>query len=236
MKIIVKDIWVRLGGLDVLRGVKLEVGEGISAVLIGRNGAGKTTTIKTIMGIIKPRMGDVIIRIDGREYNVRKLKPYHIARLGVGYVPQGRIIFPDLTVEENLEVARGGSLPEELKNWIYSIMPDLGRIKDRLSRYLSGGECQMLAIARGLVRQPKILLLDEPLEGLAPKVVNSIIKALKSIKESGVSLLITESGNLRRVQELVEVAYGIDRGEIVYSGDVEGILKDEIARQRIWGI
>ncbi len=236
MRVRLEDVWVRLGGIDVLKSVSLEVGDGVSVALVGRNGAGKTTTLRTIMGILKPYRGRVEVAVDGRTYEASRMKPYHVAALGIGYVPQGRMIFPDLTVEENLEVARGGPVPEDLLEWIYSIMPELKKIRGRLGIHLSGGEQQMLAVARALVRNPRILLLDEPLEGLAPKIVASLTQALAEIRDSGVSLLITESGNLKRVRKLVDKAYGIDRGEIIYEGDPHKMLEDPVARRRIWGL
>jgi len=237
VKIIVDNVWVRVGAVEVLRGVSIEIGEGESIALIGRNGAGKTTLLRTIMAILKPYRGSIVFKNNEKTViNTRRLKPYHVARLGIGYVPQGRIIFPDLTVEENLEVVYGGKVPDDTLEWIYSIMPDLKKLRNRLGLYLSGGEQQMLAIARALVKKPRILLLDEPLEGLAPRIVQSIRTSLKEISKEGVGLLITEPGNVKRVQGVAEKAYGIDRGEIVYSGDLEGILRDEKARKRIWGL
>lgn len=235
MRIRLSGVWVKLGGIDVLKEVDLEVGDGVSAALVGRNGAGKTTTLRTMMGILKPYKGKVEIFDNSSTYDVAELKPYQVASLGVGYVPQGRMIFPDLTVEENLEVANSGPVPSEVMEWILDIMPELKRIRGRLGIYLSGGEQQMLAVARALVRKPKLLLLDEPLEGLAPKVIYSIIRALKEIEERGVSVLITESGNLKRIRELVDVAYGIDRGEIIYRGEPDKMLEDPVAKRRIWG-
>ena len=236
MKILVKDIWTKLGGIDVLRGVTLEISSTSSIALIGRNGAGKTTLLRTILGILKPYKGSIVIEKDGEQIQAARIKPYKIARLGIGYVPQGRMIFPDLTVEENLEVAYGSPVPSDVLEWIYTIMPDLKKLRKRLGMYLSGGEQQMLAIARALVRRPKILLLDEPLEGLAPRIVKTITKTLRDIKEEGVGLFITEPGNIKRIKPLIEKAYGIDRGEIVYSGDIDGILQDPVARRRIWGL
>ena len=236
MKLAVDNIWVKLSGVDILRDVSLEVGEGINAVLIGRNGAGKTTTFRTIMSIIKPWKGRIYAKTNNKNYEINRLKPYQVAGLGISYVPQGRMIFPDLTVEENLDVVKGTKLSDDILEWIYSIMPELKKIKNRLGIYLSGGESQMLAVARALAREPKIILLDEPLEGLAPKVISKLIETLENIEKTGVAILITESGNLKRVRELVDIAYGIDRGEIVYSGNVDGIFEDKIARKRIWGI
>ncbi len=235
MKIIVDNIHVHISGVKILNGVSLEVGEGEVVGLIGRNGAGKTTTLKTIMGLIKPTEGSIYIERDGSTIDVGRMKPYKIARLGVTLVPQGRFIFPDLTVIENLEVAYGGAPPDDLLEDIFRYFPELKKIRDRKGIHLSGGEQQMLAIARALVMKPRIILLDEPLEGLAPKIVASVRRIINGIKSEGLGILITEAGNIKRIQDLVDRVYGIDRGEIIYSGDVEGIMKDVDARRRIWG-
>ncbi len=235
MKIIVDNIHVHISGVKILNGVSLEVGEGEVVGLIGRNGAGKTTTLKTIMGLIRPTEGYIYIERDGSTIDVGRMKPYKIARLGVTLVPQGRFIFPDLTVIENLEVAYGGAPPDDLLEDIFRYFPELKKIRDRKGIHLSGGEQQMLAIARALVMKPRIILLDEPLEGLAPKIVASVRRIINGIKSEGLGILITEAGNIKRIQDLVDRVYGIDRGEIIYSGDVEGIMKDVDARRRIWG-
>lgn len=237
MKLTLNDVWVKLNDVDVLRGVVLETSDTTSVGLIGRNGAGKTTLLRAIIGAVKPYRGSILLNKNGGPpIDLLKLKPYQIANIGVGYVPQGRMIFPDLTVEDNLTVAAARSASSDLIEWIYTIFPELRRLRDRRGLYLSGGEQQMLAIARALIRKPKILLLDEPFEGLAPKVVARLMNSLKEVKSAGVSMLITESGQLNRIKPLIDLVYGLDRGEIVYSGEPDGILKDALARQRIWGI
>ncbi|MET1101179.1 MAG: ABC transporter ATP-binding protein [Pyrodictiaceae archaeon] len=235
MRLEARDVWVKLGGIEVLRGVSISISEGEGVALIGRNGAGKTTLIRTLLSIVKPYKGSIRLKVNNHTLDVTKLKPHDIAGHGIGYVPQGRIVFPDLTVEENLEVVYGGRVPEDLIEWIYGIFPELKKLRNRLAGYLSGGEQQMLAIARALVRRPRILLLDEPLEGLAPKAVARVIEALKEVRQEGVGMLITEPGNVKRVASIVDKAYGIDRGEIVYEGSIDGILRDSTARRRIWG-
>ncbi len=234
VRISLRDVWVRIGPVEVLRGVSLDAG-GENIVLVGRNGAGKTTTLRVMLGLLKPYRGSIVAESNGVKLDAGRIQPHVVARLGVGYVPQGRMIFPDLTALENLEVSYGSSLPGDVLEWLYSLIPDLKRFIDRKGRYLSGGEQQMLAVARALVKRPKLLILDEPLEGLAPRIVKTIVEVLKSIEEEGVSIFITESGSLARVRGLVDIAYGIDRGEIVYKGPVEGIERDEKARARIWG-
>lgn len=236
MEVVVDGVWVKIGGVEVLRGVSIRIGPGESYALIGRNGAGKTTLVRTIMGILKPSKGKVTARRGDTTLDMSRSPPHALARLGVGYVPQGRMIFPDLTALENLEVAYGGSVPEDTLEWIYSILPELKRFIDRHGRYMSGGEQQIVAVARALVRRPSLIILDEPLEGLAPRVVKSILDALREIRRQGVSILITESGTVSRVRGVADKAYGIDRGEIIYAGDIDGLERNPEARRRIWGI
>ncbi|MEB3774416.1 MAG: ATP-binding cassette domain-containing protein [Desulfurococcales archaeon] len=236
VSITMEDVWVRIEGVEVLRGVNISIEEGVSYAIVGRNGAGKTTLLRTILGIIKPSRGRVIARKGDVILDMTKTPPHRMARLGVGYVPQGRMIFPDLTALENLEVAYGGPVPGDVIEWIYTILPELKRFIDRKGRYMSGGEQQIVAIARALVRKPSLIILDEPLEGLAPRVVKSILDALSEIKKEGVSILITESGAISRVKHIAEWAYGIDRGEIIYRGNLEDIERNPEARKRIWGL
>ncbi len=236
VSITMEDVWVRIEGVEVLRGVNISIEEGVSYAIVGRNGAGKTTLLRTILGIIKPSRGRVTARKGDVILDMTKTPPHRMARLGVGYVPQGRMIFPDLTALENLEVAYGGPVPGDVIEWIYTILPELKRFIDRKGRYMSGGEQQIVAIARALVRKPSLIILDEPLEGLAPRVVKSILDALSEIKKEGVSILITESGAISRVKHIAEWAYGIDRGEIIYRGNLEDIERNPEARKRIWGL
>ena len=235
MRIRVENVSVELVGARVLHNVSIEFGEGEAVALIGRNGAGKTTLMKVIMGLIHPVEGRVTINIDGGEIDITRWKPYKIAALGIGYVPQGRMIFPDLTVYENLEVSYGGPVPKDKLEYLFNIFPELRKIMDRKGIYLSGGEQQMLAIARALVKEPKILLLDEPLEGLAPRIVANMREVLIKLRDE-VGILITEPGNIKRLRGIADKAYGIDRGEIIYSGPLEKIIDDRRARERIWGV
>jgi len=236
MRLVARDIEVWIGGVRVLSNVSLEASQGEVVGLIGRNGAGKTTTLHTLMGLVRPVSGRVLIKTDEAEMDVTGLKPYRIASMGVTLVPQGRYIFPDLTVEENLEVAYGGPVPRDILDEVYTYFPELGRIRDRRGIHLSGGEQQMLAIARALVRRPRIILMDEPLEGLAPKIVASLRGILTRLRDMGIGILVTEAGNVKRIQDIVDRVYGIDRGEIIYSGDIGGMLSDEEVRRRIWGV
>ncbi len=236
MKIEARDIHVVIRGVNILSGVSLSVEEGEVVALIGRNGAGKTTTLRTIMGVLKPARGSVVLHTQGGEVRLDRLPPYKVAGLGISLVPQGRFIFPDLTVEENLEVAYGSPPPRDRLREIYSIFPELERIRDRKGIHLSGGEQQMLAIARSLIKDPKIILLDEPLEGLAPKIVARVREVIKKLRGDGLGILITEAGNVKRIQDLIDRVYGIDRGETVFQGSLDEMLSNEDVRRRIWGI
>jgi branched-chain amino acid transport system ATP-binding protein len=202
------------GDSHILHGVSLAVKEGEVVCLLGRNGAGKTTTILTIMGYLKPRPGRILYR--GRD--IAALPPYAVARLGFGFVPQERGIFPSLTVHENLTVfarARAGS------RWtlerILELFPSLRARERNLGFQLSGGEQQMLSIARALMLNPALLLLDEPSEGLAPMIVQGIVEVLKNLKREGLAILLVEQ-NLRTALAVADRHHVMNKGEICFTG------------------
>jgi branched-chain amino acid transport system ATP-binding protein len=202
------------GDSHVLRGVSFNVGEGEVVCLLGRNGAGKTTTILTAMGYLKPRAG----RIAYRARDIAPLRPFEIARLGVGYVPQERGIFPSLTVLENLTVfARLGDGGRWTLPRIHALFPVLDARRANLGFQLSGGEQQMLSIARALMLNPSLLLLDEPSEGLAPMILEQIVTALKSLKDEGLAILLVEQ-NLRTALALGDRHHVLNKGEICFTG------------------
>jgi branched-chain amino acid transport system ATP-binding protein len=202
------------GDSHVLRGVSLNVGEGEVVCLLGRNGAGKTTTILTAMGYLKPRAG----RITYHARDLGPLRPFEIARLGVGYVPQERGIFPSLTVRENLIVfARHGDGGRWTLPRIHALFPVLEARGGNLGFQLSGGEQQMLSIARALMLNPSLLLLDEPSEGLAPMILEQIVTALRSLKGEGLAILLVEQ-NLRTALALGDRHHVMNKGEICYTG------------------
>ena len=156
--------------------------------------------------------------------------------MGVGYVPQERTLFPGLSVTDNLEIVYGGPIPRDVMDWLTSIFPELKRILEREAAYLSGGERVIVSIARALLFKPRLLLLDEPFEGLAPRVIESLTKALRRLKEEErIALLVTESGLVTRLEGLVDRAYGIDRGEIVHEGPLRDFLENEEVRRKVWG-
>lgn len=211
------------GDSHILHGVSLSVKEGEVVCLLGRNGAGKTTTILTIMGYLKPRQGR--ISYGGRD--IAALPPYAVARLGVGFVPQERGIFPSLTVRENLIVfARAGGTGAWTLGRIFDLFPVLRARERNLGFQLSGGEQQMLSIARALMLNPTLLLLDEPSEGLAPMIVQEIIEVLKGLKGEGLAILLVEQ-NLRTAFALADRHHVMNKGEICFTGSSAELENNE---------
>jgi branched-chain amino acid transport system ATP-binding protein len=221
-----RDINAYYGESHILHGVSLSVQDGEIVCLLGRNGAGKTTTILTIMGYLKPRKGAVCY--NGRD--ISGLPTHTIARLGIGLVPQERGIFPSLTVRENLTVfARAGTRDTQAKDrWtldrIYRLFPRLKERESNLGFQLSGGEQQMLSIARALMLNPALLLLDEPSEGLAPAIVGEIIQILAGLKKEGLAVLLVEQ-NLKTALAVADRHHVLNKGEICFSG-TSSDLKD----------
>jgi branched-chain amino acid transport system ATP-binding protein len=202
------------GDSHILHGISLTVGKGEVVCLLGRNGAGKTTTILTVMGYLHPRRGT--IRFQGRD--IDRLAPYAVARLGVGFVPQERGIFPSLSVRENLTVfARGGRNGDWTLQRIFELFPILGERERNLGFQLSGGEQQMLSIARALMLNPVLLLLDEPSEGLAPMIVQEIINVLKRLKGAGLAILLVEQ-NLKVARAVADRHHVMNKGVICFTG------------------
>jgi branched-chain amino acid transport system ATP-binding protein len=219
------------GSSHVLFDVSLKVAAGELVCLLGRNGAGKTTTMRSIMGLTPVRTGSV--RFYGGEMAGKP--PYRIARKGIGYVPDNRLIFPDLTVRQNLDI--GAKRSEHFKGepWtvgrIYEIFPKLEKLEKRLGGYLSGGEQQMLTIGRTLMGNPALILLDEPVEGLAPLVVRDFAERLRKLKETGVTILFSEQ-NVKFSLAVADRAYVIDKGRIKYHGTIEELSGDEEVKRK----
>lgn len=212
----VKDMHTYYGESHILHGVSLEVKQGNVSALLGRNGMGKTTTIHSIMGLVPPKKGKVIF--DGKE--IQGKPSYQISKAGIGLVPQGRRIFPNLTVKENLLT----TYRPEADGWnlekIYEMFPRLKERQTSMGGNLSGGEQQMLSIGRALMTNPKLLLLDEPSEGLSPLMVREVIKIIKKLKESGMSMLLVEQ-NLAMAAELADEIYILNKGTVVFKGKTE---------------
>ena len=213
MTLAVRDLHAYYGESHVLQGVSLDVADAESVALLGRNGAGKTTTINAIVGFVRPRGGTV--RVGNRDVTAKA--PHQVAAAGVALVPQGRRVFADLTVLENLTIAaRSNGGGWDLAR-VLALFPSLERRLGNRGDELSGGEQQMVAIGRALLRDPVLLLLDEPSEGLAPKLVNEVGDALVRLRESGLALLLVEQ-NLALATRVAQRVYVMNKGTIVFSG------------------
>ena len=218
------------GQAHILYDVALEARAGEVVVLLGRNGAGKSTTMKSLIGLVRPLSGE--IRFAGRR--TERLQPYQIARLGLGYVPEERRIFTDLNVMENLEVGRQpprGNAPRWTPERLFELFPNLGRMKDRPGGRMSGGEQQMLTIARTLMGNPSAILLDEPSEGLAPVIVEQMANTILELKREGLCVLLSEQ-NLHFAQLVADRAYIVEKGQIRYSGTMAELSANDAVREQ----
>lgn len=225
----VEGIHTFYGLSHILFGVSLRVELQEVVCLLGRNGAGKTTTMKSVIGITPPRQG--IIRYKGED--ITGIEPYLLARKGISYVPDDRRIFADLTVGENLEIGEKKAIKGEEWNRerVYGLFPALKAIENRRGGCLSGGEQKMLAIARALMGNPDLLLLDEPFEGLAPSLVRMLEVRIRKLKEAGLTVLLAEQ-NVRSALKLSDRGYIIDDGHIRYQGSIEELRENEEVRKK----
>lgn len=218
------------GESHILFDLSLEVNAGEVVCLLGRNGAGKSTMVRSIMGLTPPRSGR--IRLEGRD--IAGMPPFRVARMGLGFVPEDRRVFPNLTVHENLEVARRTWGDGRANAWtearVFDLFPILRERRAQLGGTLSGGEQQMLTIARTLMGSPSILLLDEPSEGLAPLVVETLREQLARLKQSGLTMVLTEQ-NVRFVSELGDRVYILEKGMVRWNSSMPEFLADEQVRQ-----
>jgi branched-chain amino acid transport system ATP-binding protein len=224
---VVEDLYTSYGLSQVLFGVSLDVAAGECVCLLGRNGVGKTTTMRSIMGLTPPRQGRVLWK--GRDVAGRE--PYQIADAGIGFVPEDRRIFADLTVWENLDVAtrrRDGAATWTLER-VFALFPKLRELVNRQGGFLSGGEQQMLTIARTLMGNPELLLLDEPSEGLAPLVVDHLKDQIGRLKQDGLTILLAEQ-NVDFCLDLADRVYVLEKGHIRYQGTVGAFREDESIR------
>ena len=225
----VKDIHTYYGTSHVIFGLSLYVAEGELIGLLGRNGAGKTTTLLSIMGVTPPRSGS--IKFLGEETRGKAI--YHIAQLGMGFVPDNRRIFPDLTVLDNLKIAerkQSGSNPWT-KERVFDLFPQLKGLVKRRGKNLSGGEQQMLAIGRALMGNPQLLLMDEPTSGLSPLLVTALENQVRRLKEEGVTVLLSEQ-NEAFTTNLTDRTYIIDMGLIRFEGDTKDLIENEEIRKK----
>ena len=228
----VQDLHTHIGQHHILQGVTLHVRADAVTVLLGRNGAGKTTTMRTIMGVLHPTRGAV--RFDGRP--IHHLPPYEIARLGIGYVPEGQGIFGTLTVDENLRVAALADDAESGRRLeqVLDLFPDLARFRHARASTLSGGQKQMLSIARAFVNPTRLLLIDEPSKGLAPVVVLHLIDALRAMKRHATVLLVEQ--NFAMATALGDEFYLIDDGRTVHHGSMASLAADHELKKKYLGI
>jgi branched-chain amino acid transport system ATP-binding protein len=224
----VKEIHTYYGTSHILFGISFNVKEGEAVCLLGRNGAGKTTTFRSIIGLTPPKKGSIKFR----DQEIVGKPPYRIAKMGIGFVPDTRRIFPDLTVRQNILIARR---EKEKAVWnletIYALFPKLRELDTHMGTQLSGGEQQMLTVARTLMTNPQLLLLDEPGEGLAPLVIQAMKVQLGEIKKLGTTMLICEH-NVGLATALSDRGYVIDKGAIRYQGTIEELQKNEEVRKK----
>ncbi|MFC2028649.1 ABC transporter ATP-binding protein [Chloroflexota bacterium] len=217
----VQDIHTFIGQYHILQGVSLQVPSGSITALLGRNGAGKTTTLKTILGLTPPRQGKIIFR----DFDIAGMRSFDIAAMGMGFVPENRAIFRDLNVEENLKIAeRGKGDFMKKKEFIFGLFPDLERLISLSGNNLSGGQQQMLAIARALVAENSLLLIDEPSEGLAPVLIEQLMKAIKTLARSSTIVLVEQ--NFMVASQLAEYYVIIEEGRSVRSGKMKDLVHD----------
>jgi branched-chain amino acid transport system ATP-binding protein len=230
----IRDLAVDIEGSRVLRGVSLEVREGELVCLVGRNGAGKTTTFRTIMGYRRPAVGSIAFG----DKSLLGLRPYQIARMGVGYAPEESEVFGELTVAENIAMPTwtcpSDRPAHERIAAAYAVFPKLVRYAGRGGQALSGGERKMVSIARALALGPKLLLLDEPTEGLSPAIVPSIVEGLANIRAFGHAVFIAES-NIHHVPDFTDRLYVIERGEIIFAGKPADARRDPAVARVVEG-
>jgi branched-chain amino acid transport system ATP-binding protein len=226
------------GAAQILFDVSLQVGRGEVVALLGGNGAGKSTTLKALMGLLDKRSGHV--KLFGQDIATKD--PHEIARLGMGYVPEDRRVFSDLTVMENLEVGRqpartwhdGSAAPSWTVEKLFKLFPNLAEMRNRPGGQMSGGEQQMLTVARTLMGNPFLVLLDEPSEGVAPVIVESMVQMIQELKAAGVSLLLSEQ-NMHFAALVADRAYVLEQGEVRFSGTMDELRKDADGRRDYLG-
>jgi len=236
----VDNIYTYYGKSNILQGVSLEVNKKEVVALLGRNGVGKSTTLKSIIGINHPRKGKVYLEEEGRMTDITNLSPNQIVSFGVSYVPEDRRIFPQLAVSENLRIGidiffRNKESKQAVLEKIFSYFPILKERLNQEGKSLSGGEQQMLAIARAITTKPKLILMDEPSEGLMPLLVNKIKEIIRQLKEEGISMLLVEQ-NAEMALDISDRAYIMEKGMIQWAGASLKIMKDKALLSKYLGV
>jgi branched-chain amino acid transport system ATP-binding protein len=227
----VEDIHTYYGDAYVLQGLSLELGEGQILGLLGRNGVGKTTLVNSVVGFNRPRRGRIVFKGE----DVTAFTSYQTVRRGMGLVPQGRRVFSSLTVEENLQVAAKDNSSRWSVKRVYQLFPRLEERRRQRAKTLSGGEQQMLAIARGLMTNPDCLIMDEPSEGLAPIIIQAVWQAVSRLKAEGLSILLVEQ-NAALALQLVDQVHVVSKGRVVYSGTPKELWADDAVKSKYLGI
>lgn len=228
----IRNLKVNYGGIEAVRDISFSVPDGSIVTLIGANGAGKSTTLRTIAGLVKARSG----KIEFNGEDITNKEPTYIVQRGITLVPEGRKIFADLTVLENLKIGaylRKNSIYDDIE-WVYTLFPRLKERHWQLGGTLSGGEQQMLAVARALMSRPKMIMMDEPSLGLAPLIVKDIFKIIKEINRQGVTILLIEQ-NANMALQTADMAYVMETGEITLSGKGEELLRNEDVKKAYLG-
>jgi branched-chain amino acid transport system ATP-binding protein len=223
----ITDLWVRYGEIEALRGVTMAVNEGSVIALLGSNGAGKSTTLRTISGLVTPASGDIIF--EGR--SIAGLGPEAIVRRGISHVPEGRRVFPGLTARENIMLGASNrrlstnAIKREADE-MFDLFPDIRPFADALGWTLSGGQQQMVSVARGLMAQPRLLLLDEPSLGLAPVIVQAVFRIIAEIQRRGATVLLVEQ-NARMALKVADYGYVLETGRLALGGKPDDLLRDQ---------
>ncbi len=240
MKLEIRDLHAGYGAVRALMGVSLDLNQGQTVALLGTNGNGKSTLMKCIMGMVKPEQGSIHLEIDGQRHDLTQMSTEDIVNLGVALVPEGRRLFPKLTVEENLLLGayRQTARPQIASNleFVYEAFPLLLERQKQLAGSMSGGQQQMLAIGRALMSSPKVLLVDEPSVGLSPLLVSNTIKKIRELKEKYQLTVLMAEQNFNQAIRIADHGYIIVHGEIVFEGDVDTVKNNELVKSFYLGV